>query len=77
MCQCNHLNCWGCIYMQIKDIDFQQHQALVRDKKGFGDRLTVLPDIFGRDLHRHPRYIRMLHEMTYLMVSTEFPYPMQ
>lgn len=51
-----------CIRLRIKDIDFHQHQVIVRDGKGLKDRVTILPDAAVRGLHRHLRHVRLLHE---------------
>jgi len=36
-----------CIRLKVKDIDFQSNQLIIRDGKGFKDRVTLLP----RDCH--------------------------
>ncbi len=51
-----------CIRLRIKDIDFHQHQVIVRDGKGLKDRVTVLPDAAVQGLHRHLRRVKLLHE---------------
>ena len=51
-----------CIRLRIKDIDFGQHQVIVREGKGLKDRVTILPDATVPNLHRHLRYVRLLHE---------------
>jgi len=51
-----------CVRLRIKDIDFHQHQVIVRDGKGHKDRVTVLPDSAMQDLNRHLRHVRLLHE---------------
>ncbi len=51
-----------CIRLRVKDIDFGQHQIIVRDGKGLKDRVTVLPDATMPDLQRHLRHIKLLHE---------------
>ena len=33
-----------CVRLRVKDLDFDQHQIIVRDGKGSKDRITVLPD---------------------------------
>jgi integrase len=32
-----------CVRLRVKDIDFVQHQIIVRDGKGMEDRVTMLP----------------------------------
>jgi integron integrase len=51
-----------CIRLRIKDIDFHQHQVIVRDGKGLKDRVTVLPDAAVQGLHRHLRRVKLHHE---------------
>jgi integron integrase len=51
-----------CIRLRVKDIDFVQHQIIVRDGKGLKDRVTVLPDVVAGSLRRHLRYVKLLHE---------------
>jgi len=51
-----------CIRLRIKDIDFGQHQIIVRDGKGLKDRITVLSDAAVRDLHRHLRHVKLIFE---------------
>ena len=41
-----------CLRLRVKDIDFAQHQIIVRDGKGMKDRVTVLPDIGGVECTR-------------------------
>jgi integron integrase len=51
-----------CTRLRVKDIDFAQHQIIVRDGKGPKDRITVLPDAVEQDLRRHLRHIKLLYE---------------
>ena len=51
-----------CIRLRVKDIDFVQHQIIIRDGKGLKDRITVLPDAVEQELHRHLRHIKLLYE---------------
>jgi len=51
-----------CVRLRVKDIDFHQHQVMVRDGKGLKDRVTVLPDAAVHDLHRHLRHVKLLLE---------------
>lgn len=34
-----------CVRLRVKDVDFAQHQIIVRDGKGVEDRVTMLPDV--------------------------------
>ncbi len=51
-----------CIRLRIKDIDFGQHQIIVRDGKGPKDRITVLPNAVEQELHCYLRHIKLLYE---------------
>ena len=42
-----------CHRLRVKDIDFEQHQIIVRDGKGFKDRVTVLPESVIPELKNH------------------------
>lgn len=46
----------------MKDLDFDQHQIMVRDGKGLKDRVTVLPDTLITPLKRHLRHVKLAHE---------------
>jgi integrase len=32
-----------CLRLRVRDVDFEQHQIMVRDPKGMNDRKTMLP----------------------------------
>ena len=51
-----------CHRLRVKDIDFEQHQIIVRDGKGFKDRITVLPESVIPELTNHLRKINALHK---------------
>lgn len=48
--------------LRVKDIDFEQHQILVRDGKGEKDRVTLLPGTLHTALRTQLAYARCLHE---------------
>jgi integron integrase len=50
-----------CIRLRVKDIDFGQHQLMVRDGKGGKDRVTTLPDRLATPLQQHLRRVQLLH----------------
>lgn len=50
-----------CIRLRVKDLDFAQHQIVVRDTKGNQDRVTMLPDSLAAPLRRHLFEVRQLH----------------
>jgi site-specific recombinase XerD len=47
---------------QVKDVDFQQHQILVRDGKGQKDRITMLPERFAGSLQEHLARVRAMYD---------------
>ncbi len=51
-----------CAQLRIKDIDFDARQVIVRSGKGGKDRVTLLPDVLGRDLPAHLDRVRTQHE---------------
>lgn len=50
-----------CHRLRVKKIDSEQRQIVVRDGKGFKDRITVLPEAVIRDLTRHLLRTKALH----------------
>ena len=48
--------------LRVKDIDFDQHQIIVRSGKGHKDRDTLLPDSLVAPLQRQLRYAKTLHQ---------------
>jgi integron integrase len=51
-----------CLRLRVKDIDFGNHQIIVRDGKGEDDRFTVLPDSLIPELKEHLQTVRLIHE---------------
>ena len=49
------------VRLRVKDVDFARREVLVRDAKGFEDRVTVLPDLLMPDLRNQLRHARNLH----------------
>ena len=47
----------------VKDLDFANHQIIVRDGKGENDRLTMFPDILLEPLRLHLQYVRAQHDL--------------
>ncbi len=52
-----------CIRLRIKDIDFTARQIIVRDGKGFKDRVTMLPEKVNSEMQRQFTRVKTLHEM--------------
>ncbi len=50
------------VRLRVKDIDFAQHQIIVRDGKGGRDRVTLLPDSLIAPLKKQLQYAKALHE---------------
>jgi integron integrase len=48
--------------LRVKDIDFQEHQIVVRDGKGQKDRVTMLPETLVPALRAHLARVRELHQ---------------
>ncbi len=48
--------------LRVKDIDFANHQVIVRDGKGDNDRSTILPDSVVEPLKIHLQQVKMIHE---------------
>lgn len=51
-----------CLRLRVKDIDFGNHQILVRDGKGEDDRFTILPDSLVPLLQIHIKTIQAIHQ---------------
>jgi integron integrase len=47
--------------LRVKDLDFANHQIIVRDGKGENDRITMFPDILLEPLRLHLQQVRTLH----------------
>lgn len=48
--------------LRVKDIDFANHQIIVRDGKGDNDRYTILPDSVIEPLKIHLAQVKKIHE---------------
>jgi integron integrase len=51
-----------CLRLRVKDVDFARGEILVRDGKGFKDRVTMLPVALAAPLQDHLASVRALHE---------------
>jgi len=51
-----------CLRLRVKDIDFGNHQIIVRDGKGEKDRATMLPDALVADLELHLKTVKVIHQ---------------
>jgi integron integrase len=48
--------------LRVQDIDFKRREILVREGKGFKDRVTMLPELAVQPLRMHLDEVRALHE---------------
>lgn len=72
-----------CVRLRVKDVDFAQHQIVVRDGKGMKDRVTMLPEVVVPALQEHLRHVKRVHEddlakgygAVYLPFALERKYP--
>lgn len=69
--------------LRVKDLDFANHQIIVRDGKGENDRVSILPDVLLEPLRLHLNQIKAQHEKdlsegfgtVYLPYALERKYP--
>ena len=69
--------------LRVQDIDFKRREILVRDGKGFKDRVTMLPAKTALPLQQHLQRVKALHEQdlaegfgeAYLPYALERKYP--
>jgi site-specific recombinase XerD len=50
-----------CVSLRVKDVDFERCEILIRDGKGFKDRITMLPQSMVVPLREHLRRVELLH----------------
>lgn len=50
-----------CLRLRVKDVDLTRGEILVREGKGFKDRVTMLPRALVQPLKEHLQRVRMLH----------------
>lgn len=50
------------VRLRVKDVDFAANQIVVREGKGFKDRVTMLPDKLKNTLAEHLERVRLLHQ---------------
>jgi integron integrase len=48
--------------LRVKDVDFSRKEIVVREGKGFRDRVTMLPEKLTGELARHIEHVQMLHQ---------------
>jgi integron integrase len=50
-----------CLRLRVQDIDFSANQIIVRDGKGFKDRVTMLPSVVKEPLRQHFDRVKEVH----------------
>lgn len=50
------------VRLRVKDIDFGQHQIIIRNGKGGKDRDTLLPDSLLHPLQQQLHYVKAMHQ---------------
>src|SRR5436190_5587264 len=48
--------------LRVKDLDFSRREIVIREGKGFRDRVTMLPASLVHDMESHLVRVRVLHE---------------
>jgi len=51
-----------CLRLRVQDVDLEANQILVRDGKGFKDRITMLPEAVKRPLADHLEDVKRIHK---------------
>lgn len=72
-----------CMRLRVQDVDFKRREILVRDGKGFKDRVTMLPVKVANALQRHLEGVKAMHQQdladgfgdVYLPYALERKYP--
>ena len=72
-----------CMRLRVQDVDFKRREILVRDGKGFKDRVTMLPGKISAPLQQHLKAVKALHDAdlaegfgeVYLPYALERKYP--
>lgn len=50
------------VRLRVKDVDFARHEIIVREGKGFKDRVTMLPEAAVAQLKAHLAKVKALHD---------------
>ncbi len=51
-----------CLRLRVKDLDFGNHQIIIREGKGEKDRFTILPASIIEDLQTHLLVVKAIHQ---------------
>lgn len=52
-----------CLRLRVKDIDFERREIVIREAKGFKDRVTMLPQSLKQGLRDHLQRVQLLHQL--------------
>jgi len=68
-----------CVRLRVHDIDFAMNEIVVRNGKGFKDRLTMLPEAVKEDLRAQVARVRIMHTNDLLagLGSVYLPYALE
>jgi len=68
-----------CLRLRVKDLDFGQHQIIVRDGKGLNDRVTMLPASLVVPLQEHLSHVQRLHaqDVAHRVASVYLPFALE
>jgi integron integrase len=50
------------VRLRVKDVEFARHEIIVREGKGFKDRVTMLPEVVVAALQAHLVKVKALHD---------------
>jgi len=51
-----------CLRLRVKDLDFGRREIVIREGKGFRDRVTMLPAALVAELEAHLLWVRRVHD---------------
>mgnify|MGYP001025394385 CR=1 FL=1 len=51
-----------CLRLRVQDIDFEMHQIIVRNGKGYKDRVTILPESLEEPIREQLRCVQHIHK---------------
>jgi integron integrase len=51
-----------CVLLRVKDVDFERREIIVREGKGFKDRVTMLPQALVEPLSLHLQKVHAMHQ---------------
>lgn len=60
-----------CLRLRVKDVDFEKREIVIREGKGFKDRMTMLPQSLQQALCEHLRRVALLHKPIYAVAMVK------